>query len=148
MGGNKLMKMRSTQPEEATHSYNGMGGDRSVTNRTPLLEHYHTSTNQGSLTRAPQVTSSYATTNANSHHINQSTSVPRPTIASELKLLKEQSRGSPPGGHFDMVSSYQSSAANQSGQFIQGNSLANFMWNKQPTAVIPEASAELEQQSR
>ena len=45
-------------------------------------------------------------------------SVPRPTIASELKLLKEMSRGSPT----EMISS--------NGQFMQGNTLASFMWNK------------------
>lgn len=102
------MKMRSTQPEDANLSYHDMGGDRSVTNRTPLLENYQNST-QGSLTR-----NQHPTYGAQSFHINQSTSVPRPTIASELKLLKE-SRGSP-AGCFDMISSYQSSSTqNQAG---------------------------------
>ena len=54
--------------------------ERQVSNRTPLLEHY------GSRN-------------------NNVTSVPRPTIASEIKMLKEMSRGSP-GGLSDMLNSY------------------------------------------
>ena len=68
--------------------------NRQATNRTPLLEHYQNhgrNTNQGNQP---------AYTNAQ----QQSTSVPRPTIASELKLLKDL-RGSPPGG-FDTGNSY------------------------------------------
>jgi hypothetical protein len=34
--------------------------------------------------------------------------VPRPTIASEIKVLKELSRGSPGGLGGDMLNSYQS----------------------------------------
>lgn len=83
---NKLLKMRSTQANDINQSYqdmgNATGGDRSVTNRTPLLENYQ-NTNPVSY--------------ANHGHVgNQSTSVPRPTIASELRLLKEM-RGSPVG---------------------------------------------------
>ena len=54
-----------------------------MSNRTPFLEHYGASRN------------------------NQGASVPRPTIASEIKILKELSRGSP-GGLGEMLNSYQS----------------------------------------
>lgn len=55
--------------------------------------------------------------------------MPRPTIASEIKVLKELSRGSPGGLGGDMLNSYQSQTTNTT-QFVQGNSLANFIWNK------------------
>lgn len=84
------------------NSYND-SVDRSITNRTPLLEHYQNQNH--SLTRG----------NHNQSCNNQSTSVPRPTIASELKLLKE-SKGPSPDAQLQ--------------SFIQGNSLASFMWNK------------------
>jgi hypothetical protein len=38
---------------------------------------------------------------------NNAASVPRPTIASEIKMLKEMSRGSPGAGP-DILNSYQS----------------------------------------
>ena len=63
------------EPKKATNIYGGED-HRQVSTRTPLLEHYQ----NGSGTR----------------NANVFTSVPRPTIASELKILKEMSRGSPP----------------------------------------------------
>jgi len=93
------MKIKSTQPHEAIMNYTDIvvHGDRSVTNRTPNLDSYQDPARNGQQT------------GYNSHQINQSTSVPRPTIASELKMLRE-ARGSPPG--VDMLGSYQSQAVN------------------------------------
>lgn len=91
------MKIKSTQPQEGAMNYTDIvgQGDRSVTNRTPLLENYQDPNRNG------------YQANYNSHQINQSTSVPRATIASELKMLRE-ARGSPPGGPMDMMGSYKS----------------------------------------
>jgi hypothetical protein len=63
------------EQKKATNIYGGED-HRQVSTRTPLLEHYQ----NGSGTR----------------NANVFTSVPRPTIASELKILKEMSRGSLP----------------------------------------------------
>ncbi|CDW78577.1 UNKNOWN [Stylonychia lemnae] len=61
---------------------------------------------------------SRGTNNHNIFHNNNSTSVPRPTLASEIKLLKEINGQSPQGFNKKI-----------SNQFIQNNNLANFMWN-------------------
>jgi hypothetical protein len=61
-------------------------------NRTPtLMEHYGSGGGGGGRTL----------------NGNNAASVPRPTIASEIKMLKEMSRGSPGAGP-DILNSYQS----------------------------------------
>eukprot|EP00347_Sterkiella_histriomuscorum_P018479 403345363 len=109
IGSSFLEKQKLSQIKHHENSYNDNSTfDRSTTNRTPLLEHYQ---NSGSLIRNQNHT-------IMSGNSSNTTSLPRPTIASELKLLKE-SRNSP-----------QDFGKQVSDQFIQNSNLANFIWNK------------------
>lgn len=98
------------------------GGDRTGNNRTPLLENYQNQ-NAG-LSRGAGAAGS------------NSTSVPRPTIASELKLLRE-ARATP-----QPTAVVVDDGKGTSQQFLHNNNLASFMWNREGSGQEDESHRE------